>query len=85
MVNAKILYDFMVKFELTTEDIIVQSDGEIGLWFEKPSGENFPLEYNIFEDGSYYIEIFNTEPGKVGDYIRLETGVLGEDTNEANI
>lgn len=84
MVNAKILYDFMVKFKLTTEDIIVKSDG-INLWFEKPSGEKFPLEYNIFEDGSYYIEIFNIKPEKVGDYIRLETGILEEVTNETNI
>lgn len=84
MINAKFLYNFMVKFKLTTEDIMVKSDG-IGIWFEKPSGEKWPLEYNIFKDGSYDIEIFRAEPGKVGDYILLETGVLGEDTNEEDV
>lgn len=76
MVNAKILYDFMTHFDLARTDVKVDSDGHY-IWFEKPSGERWPLEFTIFEDESYEITIFkdNIYENGDGEDVILETGI----------
>ena len=65
MFNAKMLYDFMTHFDLARTDVTIDSDGN-SIWFEKPSGERWPLEFSLFEDGSYEITIFNDTVYKNG-------------------
>lgn len=85
MFNAKMLYDFMIHFDLARTDVKIDSDGH-NIWFEKPSGEQWPLEFNLFEDGSYEITIFKDNVYENGDGVdvMLEKGTM-EVENETNI
>ena len=86
MVNAKMLYDFMTHFDLARTDVKIDSDGYT-IWFEKPSGELWPLEFSLFEDGNYEITIFkdNVYENGDGEDVILEKGITKEIKNEKNI
>ena len=86
MVNARMLLDFMIRFDLTIADVKIGSDGH-NIWFKKPSGEQWPLEFSLFEDGSYEITIFkdNVYENGDGEHVILEKGTMMEVKNETNI
>lgn len=71
MINAKLLYDFMTHFDLARTDVTIDSDGHT-IWFEKPSGEQWPLEFKLVEDETYEISIFNGSNKNV----ILESGIV---------
>jgi len=80
MFNAKMLYDFMTHFDLARTDVTTNSDGQ-SIWFEKPSGEQWPLEFSLFKDGSYAITIFK-ETKLYGEVVILEEGKMKKGVND---
>lgn len=86
MINAKMLIDFMIHFDLARTDVEIGSDGH-NIYFEKPSGERWPLEFSLSEDGNYDITIFNDNVYKNGDgeHVILEEGIMERVKDETNL